>query len=99
MEHYFSFFGIRRLCRKAGLEFIEVNTPLRFGAAQVISFEAWGQAHPFVQKVADALYHRIIRDRIEPSVRAHPSSHVAHWFALLLNWEIYAVLRKRRRVY
>jgi len=99
VEHYFSFFGIRRLCRKAGLEFIEVNTPLRFGAAQVISFEAWGQAHPFVQKVADALYHRIIRDRIEPYVRAHPSSHVAHWFALLLNWEIYAVLRKRRRVY
>jgi len=96
VEHYFSFLGIRRLCHKAGLEFMEVNTPLRFGAAQVISFGAWGQAHPFVQKVANAISHGIIRDRIEPYVHAHPFSHVAHWFALLLNWETYAVLRKRR---
>ncbi len=94
LNHYFSFFGLRRLCRRAGLEFVEVNPTGLFAAVPEVSFGAWGQAHLRFEKAFDALNRWLLRDRIEPFVRAHPYSHFAHWLALTLNWEIGGVLRK-----
>ena len=94
LEHYFSFFGVRRLCHRVGLDFIEINHPARFDAVPEVSFGAWGETHLRFEKAFNALNRTLIHDRIAPYVRAHPLSHVTHWLAILLSWEICGVLRK-----
>jgi SAM-dependent methyltransferase len=94
LNHYFSFLGLRRLCRRAGLEFIEANPTGLFIAVPEVSFGAWGKDHQRFENTFNALNRWLIRDRISPYVRAHPQSHLAHWLALTLNWEIGGVLRK-----
>lgn len=94
LNHYFSFIGLRRLCRRAGLEFVEAYPVHLFAAVPDVSFGAWGKAHQRFENSFNALNRRLIRDRIAPYVRAHPYSHFAHWLVLLLNWEIGGILRK-----
>lgn len=94
LNHYFSFVGLRHVCRRAGLEFVEVNPPGLFIAVPEVSFGAWGHVHPRFENTFNALNRWLLRDRIAPYVRAHPASHFAHWLALTLNWEIGGVLRK-----
>ncbi len=94
LNHYFSFIGLRRVCRGAGLEFIEVNPTGLFVVVPKVSFGAWGQAHPRFETAFNALNQQLMRDRIAPYVRAHSRSHFAHWLVLLLNWEIGGILRK-----
>ncbi len=96
LNHYFSFWGLRRLCRQAGLEFVEANPTGLFTALPDVSFGAWGRAHPRFENTFNSLNRRLIRDRVAPYVRAHPNSHFAHWLALILNWEIRGVLRKAK---
>jgi SAM-dependent methyltransferase len=94
LNHYFSFLGLRRLCRRAGLEFIEANPAGLYMTVPEVLFGVWGRAHPRFENTFNSLNRRLIRDRIAPYVRAHPYSHFAHWLALTLNWEIGGVLRK-----
>jgi SAM-dependent methyltransferase len=94
LNHYFSFWGLRRLCRQAGLEFVEASPAGLFTALPDVSFGAWGKAHLRFENTFNALNRRLIRDRVAPYVRAHPYSHIANWLALTLNWEIHGVLRK-----
>jgi SAM-dependent methyltransferase len=93
LNHYFSFVGLRRVCRRAGLEFIEANPTVLFAALPEVSFGAWGKEHPRFEDKFNALNRWLIRDRIAPFVRAHPRSHFAHWLALTLKWEIGGILR------
>jgi hypothetical protein len=94
LNHYFSFLGLRRLCRRSGLNFVEVNPTGLFAAPSDVPFGAWGKAHPRFEKIFNSINRRLIRDRVAPYVRAHPYSHFAHWLALTLYWEIGGVLRK-----
>jgi SAM-dependent methyltransferase len=94
LSHYFSFVGLRRLCRQAGLEYIEVNPPGLFVVVPEVSFGAWGQAYPRFENAFNELNRRLVRDRIAPYVRSHPYNHFAHWLALTLNFEIGGILRK-----
>jgi ubiquinone/menaquinone biosynthesis C-methylase UbiE len=97
LNHYFSFWGLRRLCRQAGLEFVEANPTGLFCAIPEVSFAAWGKAHPRFEDAFNSLNRGLIHDRIEPYVHTHPLSHFAHWLALTLSWEIGGVLRKVNR--
>lgn len=94
LSHYFSFLSLRRTCRQAGLEFVEVNPPGMFTTFPEISFGAWGKAHARFESGFNALNRRLLQDRIAPYVRTHPTSHFAHWLALTLSWEISGILRK-----
>ncbi len=95
VNHYFSFLDLWRLCSHAGLRFVETNPARAFTAVAHISFGAWGRAHPRFEAGCNKLNQRLMQTRIEPDIRAHPSSRFARGLALILNWEISGILRKR----
>jgi SAM-dependent methyltransferase len=64
LNHYFSFLGLRRLCRQAGVQFVEVNPTGLFTALPDVSFGAWGKAHPRFENTFNSLNRRLIRDRV-----------------------------------
>ncbi len=95
VNHYFSFWDLRRLCGPVGLKFVEANPTRSFTAVAHISFGAWGRAHPRFEAGCNKLNQRLMQTRIEPYIRAHPSSRFARGLALILNWEISGILHKR----
>jgi SAM-dependent methyltransferase len=96
LNHYFSFPGLRRLCSRAGLKFVEANPSQSFTAPPYISFGAWGQAHPRLEAGCNKLNRRLMQTRIEPYIRSHSTNRFAHGLALILSWEISGILRKVR---
>ncbi len=94
LNHYFSFWGLRRLCDRAGLEFMEANPAKSFTAPPYISFGAWGQARPRLEAACNKLNRHLMQARIEPYLRAHSTGRFAQGLALILSWEISGVLRK-----